>query len=139
MPLTDSIFAFEEPGGLTVKRYARGVLVDGIYVRGALSTFTIRATVQPAVEIARVMPARDLLEREQGQQVMDVRILHTNTFLVSDEQSVDTRNAAQDPDIVVYEGSDWTVLRCEPWNFRGMTGNDKFWKVVITRRMNGAS
>lgn len=138
MPLTDSIFAFEEPGGLPVKRYARGTLVDGNYVKGALTTFTIRAAVQPAVEIARVQPARDLLEREQGQQVMDVRVLHTNTKLVG-EDGIDVRNPTQDPDIVVYEGSEWMVLRCEPWNFRGVGGNDRFWKAVITRRMNGAS
>ena len=86
----------------------------------------------------RVIAGKDLLEKEQAQQVMDVRLLHTNTLLVS-EEGIDTRTATHDPDIVTYEGAEWTVLRCEPWNFRGLSGNDKFWQVIIVRRMNGAS
>lgn len=139
MPLSDSIFAFEEPGGLVVTRHARGTYVDGVYQTGAASTFTIRAAVQPAREIARVTAGRDLIEKEQNGQVFDVRLLHTNTKLVG-EVGIDTRNPTQDPDKVTYEGSQWTVLRCEPWNFRFFgISNDKFWQVIITREMDGAS
>lgn len=138
MPLSDSILAFEEPGGLLVTRRVRGVLVDGVYQPGAATTFTIRATVQPAREIARVIAGRDLQEREQGQQVYDTRRLHTPTKLV-DEEGIDTRNEGQDPDIVHYEGGEWTVLRCEPWNFRTFGVNDKFWDCIIVRRMLGGS
>jgi hypothetical protein len=115
------------------------VFVDGIYVPEPESTFTIRAAVQPAREISRVIAGRDLIEKEQNGQVFDVRLMHTNTKLVG-EVGIDTRNPTQDPDKVVYEGSDWTVLRCEPWNYRtyGAT-NDKFWQVILTREMGGAS
>lgn len=132
MPLTDSIFAFEEPGGLLVTRTAKGVLIDGIYQPGTTSTFTIRAAVQPAREIARVTAGRDMIEREQGQQVYDVRLLHTNT-------EVTNGNKTLDADMITYEGDQWTVIRCEPWNFRlaAFGVNDKFWQVIITRTMEG--
>lgn len=77
---------------------------------------------------------RDLVEKEMNQHVYDVRLLHTNTEL-------NVRTEAQDPDTVSYEGSDWTVIRCEPWNFRSPGGlpNDKFWQIIISRKMEGGS
>lgn len=138
MPLSDSILAFEEPGGLQVTRRARGTLVAGVYQPGAATTFTIRGVVQPAREIARVIAGRDLQEKEHGQHVYDTRRLHTPTKLVG-EEGIDTRNEQQDPDIVHYEGSEWIVLRCEPWNFRTFGVNDKFWDCIIVRKMRGGS
>lgn len=133
MALTDSIFAFEEPGGLVVTRTAKGSLVYGVNQPGATTTFTIRAAVQPAREIARVTAGRDLIEKEQGQQVYDVRLLHTNTELTNGTQTYEA-------DKVSFEGDNWTVMRCEPWNFRNAAHgtNAKFWQVIITREMDGA-
>lgn len=112
-----------------------GTFVDGVYVKGTPTTFNIEANIQPAVEISRVTAGRDLVEKEWLQQGYDVCIFYTKTALI------DIRNQNQDPDQMFYAEGLWTVVRCEPWNFRGPGGytNDKFWKGVITRKMAGAS
>lgn len=128
MSLLDSIFGFQT-GVYTVTRRPVGTNVNGIYVPSTSpTTFTIRAVIQPAVEIARVTAGRDLREREQNQQVDDVQIVHTDT-------EIKTRTPTNDPDIVSYDGDNWTVIRVEKWVFGGTT----FWKAVITRATEGAS
>lgn len=126
--LIQSIFGFQT-GVYTVTRRAVGTFVDGNYVENPVTTtFTIRAVIQPAREIARVTAGRDLLEREQNQHVDDVRIIHSNTEIC-------TRTAALDPDKITFEGGTWTVIRVEHWEMSG----EEFWEGIISREMHGGA
>lgn len=128
MSLLDSIFGFQT-GVYTMIRRSAGTLVNGIYTPSATTTTSqIRAVIQPAVEIARVTAGRDMREREQNQQVDDVQIVHTDT-------EIKGRTPTNDPEVIMIDGQEWTVIRVEKWPFSGYF----FWKAVITRETNGAS
>ena len=127
MSILDSIYAFQT-GTYTVTRRPTGTFVDGIYQPAAASTFTIRAVIQPAREIARVMPARDMRETEQNQFVYDVMMLHTDT-------EVKTRTPTTDADMITFKGDQWQVIRVEEWDYNGVL----FWQAIITRTLDGAS
>lgn len=128
MSLLDSIYGFQT-GVYTITRRVTGSFVNGNYVPNpTTSTLSVRAVIQPAVEIQRVTAGRDMREREQNQQVDDVQIIHTDT-------EIKTRSPTHDPDVVTFEGDSWVIIRVEKWVFGGTT----FWKGVMTRETEGGS
>ncbi len=129
MSILDTLYSFQT-GVYTIKRTVPSPPVDGVFGPGTTSTFTVRACIQPAREIARVMPARELREGEHLQTVYDVMMMHTDT-------EVTTATQAHDADVVVYEGADWTVIRAEKWVYPGPMGTVTMWQCIISKKMGG--
>lgn len=88
---------------LTVKRPAGGSYVNGVWVEsGAPTTITVKASAQPATtEEMETLP-----EARRSQGVYK---------LYSDSRFQSVLENANNPDIVVIDGQDYEVMRCEPW------------------------
>ena len=127
MPLLDTITSLAT-GSYTVTRWAVGSFTDGIYAKGAPTTFAIRAVLEVATGMQRVVPGRDMLGEPEGQTVNDVRILYS-------KEELRTRQPDQEPDEVTIDGSQWLVFRVEWWNLGGQV----HYRTVVTRKTAGAS
>lgn len=99
MPLRDSITAFST-GTYTVTRTATGMRVEGSYVPGATSTFSIDASIQPVT-------GRNVKGMPEGRRPEELRVVFTTTELI-----------AGDPghgmgDVVTYKSEAWEVITSE--------------------------
>lgn len=128
MALSDTIGDFST-GQLAITRATGGAMVNGIWIPGTPITIMIDASVQPATGMARVVGGQDMESNDEGQSTVDVRQLYTTTQLFA------RSSVTQDPDLVNFEGSQWTVFRVEEWNLSG----DVFFRVVFTKSTLGAS
>jgi hypothetical protein len=127
LDVIDSLFSDEE---VTFTRRTGGAYVDGIWVPGTnVSIITIpAASIQPATGLQRVVGGRDMRSDEQGQLVYDVRVLYSYVELKVREPGVD-------PDIVLFEGDNWTVVRVEKW----VLNDEITYRALIVREARGAS
>lgn len=117
---------------LTIARTTDGIMVDGVYVPNASTTFTVVAVIQPAFNLNRVIGGSNLSARVDDQQSTEVRQLHTRTLLK-------TRTSSNDPDVVVgFEGANWTVARVEKWVLNDLVPEIHY-HVVIERQTGGGS
>lgn len=130
MSLAAAIDSLASDRNLTVIRRAAGTFnIDGVWVPGAATTFTIGSvSIQSASGITRVVGGRDFNADEQGEYVTDVRVLYTAVELR-------TRTPAFEPDQVLYEGGTWTVIRVEQWALN----DDVTYRSLITRETHGGS
>lgn len=127
MSLLRSIRAFYT-GTYVVTRRSGGTWSSGKWTPGAPSTFNLRASIQPATGMQRVVGGKDMRTEVDGQHVDDVRIVFT-------ERELYVRRNDREPDKVTFDGDTWTVFRIEPWDHSGV----KYWRAVITRDVKGAS
>lgn len=127
MALNDSIAALATDT-LTVTRTAEGSYVNGIYAPGATSTFEIDAVVQPAFNLNRVIGGADLQAGLDLQRVETIYQVHTVT-------EIKGRTETTDPDVITYNGDDYTVARVEEWELDG----EIHFHAVITKQTRGAS
>ncbi len=127
LDVIDSLFSDEE---VTFTRRTGGTYVDGIWTPGSsVQTITIpSASIQPATGLQRVVGGRDMRSDEQGQFVYDVRVLYSYVELKVREPGVD-------PDIVLFEGDNWTVVRVEKW----VLNEEITYRALIVRETRGAS
>lgn len=128
MSVLDSIASLST-GTYTVIRRATGTWANGRYTKNPnSSSFQVKAVVQPAFNMNRIIGGRDLKHDEQGQHVTSVQLMYTTTELF-------TRTETHDPDEVVVDGATWTVTRVEKWNHTGRV----FYKVVISEKLEGGA
>ncbi len=131
MGLLESIDAFTPPGAAgthTVTRRPVAPMVSGKYVAGTASTFTVTGPIQPATDMQRVVGGKDMLSGIENRHVDDVRSLYCATELF-------VQSPTHEADMIAFAGANWTVFRCEPWNFSG----EEFWLAILTRETGGAS
>lgn len=116
-------------GTYTVTRRAAGTWVNGVYTPNPITTtFTIRAVVQPAFNLNRVIGGADMRHLDEGQFIWDTQVLYTQTPLV-------TRTTTNDPDIITIDGDDWTAFRVEKWDLAGQV----HYRVIMSRKTDGAA
>lgn len=117
---------------LTVTRTnTTGAYVDGIWVPGTTTTFTIDAVIQPAFNLNRVIGGADLEGSVENERVVEIYQIHTRTELKTRKKGP----PAIEPDLVEYDGAQWTVARVEKWDLDG----EAHYHAVITRVTKGAS
>jgi hypothetical protein len=104
--VTGAIEALESGTAYTVTRYAAGSYVNGRYVRGAASTFTIAASIQPAGE-------HDVLRLPEGLRDRKTIAIFTTTPLqhASEDAAVSDR--------ITYLGEVFEVSSIDEWNETG--------------------
>lgn len=90
-------------GSYTVTRRAAATITSGRAVAGAVTTLTIRASVQPA-------SGRDLMRLEEGRRSNETRVVFTTTKLLVGEQG-----GANEADLVSIDGASWEVQHVETW------------------------
>lgn len=90
--------SFRKP--FTVKRVTAGSYVNGVFVPGTNSTFTIQASIQPLSDI-------DLKTLPEGQREGDMIKAYTD----SDLFPVGESGSGQEPDKIVWKGNDYTVSK----------------------------
>jgi len=132
MSLNESIDSLAT-GDYTVTRRATGAWVKGIYTPGASSTFTIRAVMEPATGLQRVVGGFEMISGYDGQHTNDIRVLYTRTELK-------VRSPNTEPDLVTINGRQYTVFRCEPWDLaKDAANNEVHYRALCTLNTNGAS
>jgi len=82
----------------TVKRTIPGAYVDGVFVEGSETTFTIQASIQPLSDI-------DLVAVPEGRRASDMVKAYTDTSL----HSQGDQGSGQSPDRIVWLGEDYEV------------------------------
>lgn len=82
----------------TIKRTIAGAYVNGVYVEGAETTFTIQASVQP-------MSGEDIVSVPEGRRASDMVKLYTSTDLNSQGDA----GSGQSPDRLVWLGKDYEI------------------------------
>lgn len=94
---------------ITVKRTAAGGYVNGLYVKGAETTFKALASVQQPT-------AQDLKLLPEGERNRDVRKFISN-------KPVRTTNDLDDliADVIVYKSMNFKLINVEDWNAYGHT------------------
>ena len=125
--LNDSIDGLANATMLVTRR-AAGATVNGIYVKGAATTFSVDVVLQPAFNLNRVVGGANLEARVDNQKVTDVRVFYSQIALVE-------RTLTTDPDVVTYNGADWTVARVETWDLSGET----HYRVIISKQTHGGA
>ncbi len=83
---------------LTVNRPSGGARVNGRWVPGSTSSFTIKTSVQPA-------NGKDLEALEEGQRTSEILKIYPSTELKTIDQHI-----SQEADIVVNDGKNYTVV-----------------------------
>lgn len=83
----------------TIKRVTAGSYVDGVWVPGTESTFTIQASVQPLKDI-------ELANLPEGRRNSDTIKLYTNSDLLT----VEDKGVNQQPDRIVWQGFDYEII-----------------------------
>lgn len=83
----------------TINRVSAGSYVDGVWVTGVESTFTIQASVQPLKDDA-------LVNLPEGRRASDTVKLYTSSDLIS----LDDKGANQQPDKLVWRGEDYEIV-----------------------------
>lgn len=86
----------------TIKRTVPGSYVNGVYVEGAETTFTIQASVQP-------MSGEDIVSVPEGRRASDMVKLYTSTDLNSQGDA----GSGQSPDRLVWLGKDYEIYSKE--------------------------
>lgn len=125
MSLLESIDAFITDV-VPVQRFVQGSFVSGIYVPAAPTTLNVPVAIEPATGMQRVVGGRDMRSTEQNEFTSDVRQFFTRTKMFP-------RTNTNDPDVITYDGSSWTVFRVEPWTIDGET----FYRCTMTRQTLG--
>lgn len=87
--------AFRKPQ--TIKRKAVGAYVDGVWIDGATSQFTISASVQPLSD-------QDLINLPSGRRESDIVKMYCSNDLIEGNHL-----AGQSPDILVWLGRDYEI------------------------------
>lgn len=134
MSLNDTIDSLAT-GRYTVTRTTAGSYVDGVWsLSGStVTTFIISAVQEPATGLQRVVGGFEMRSAEDGQHVVDVRVLYTRTELYP-------RNDSYEPDTVTINGRQYTVFRCEPWDLAYYeSSNQVHYRVLCTRKTQGAT
>jgi uncharacterized protein involved in copper resistance len=129
VPLSDVIDSLASDNNIVVTRRTGGSMVNGIWVPGPATTFTIPAvSIQPATGMQRVVGGRDMRSDEQGQHTDDVRAIYTYVELRD-------RTPANDPDQLAFDGGTWIVTRVERWQIN----SEVIYRCMMTRETRGAS
>ena len=116
-------------GTYTVTRRPKGTWSNGVYVLNASpTTFTIKAVVQPAFNLNRVVGGADMRHPDEGQFIWDTQVIYTATPIF-------TRTDLYDPDIISIDGDDWQAFRVETWNLVGQV----HYRVILSRKTDGAA
>ena len=113
---------------ILVTRQTSKTFVNGIATAGSTSTLTIDAVVQPAFNLNRVIGGANLYGEVDGQHATDVRQLWTRTLLY-------TRSPTTEPDMLTFQGRNWTVARVEKW----VLGDQTHYHVVASAQTGGAA
>ena len=87
---------------VVVKRPAAGSYVNGVWVAGAESTLSVKASVQPAT-------TEDLQSLPENRRTLGAYRLYSSTRFQS------LVEGEQNPDIIVIDGQDYEVTQVEPW------------------------
>ena len=125
----DSLAGLGNSGVLPVARSVTGTFdAVGKYIVATPTTFTVTGIIEPATGFSRVVGGQDMISDEQGQHTNDVRVLYTATQLFP-------RTPTNDPDLITYQGVQWTVFRVEKWDLTGQV----LYRVLFTRETDGAS
>lgn len=89
--------SFRKP--FTVKRFVTaGTYVNGVFVSGSSTTFTIQASIQPLSDI-------DLSTLPEGQREGDMVKIYTDTDLFG----IGASGSGQEPDKVEWRGAYYTI------------------------------
>lgn len=115
-------------GEYTVTRFDEGENVDGVWVSGATTTFTIIACVQPATNLQRVVGGADMRSLESNERTDNVRVLWTRTAL-------HPRDREEDSDRILIDGRQYKVFRVEKWTYDG----EQHYRVACTLLTGGGS
>lgn len=117
MSASDLISRFGK--SVTVTRYAAGSYVNGTYVAGATSTFSVDVSVQP-------IQGRELLNLPEAQRTRRWMKGYCGTELLTADQS-DSEKA----DVVTVDGIDFEVQESQIWEGGGGNTDLDHWKIKI--------
>jgi hypothetical protein len=131
MSVNESIDSLSNATLTVTRTTTTGAYVDGIWVKGASTTFTIDAVIQPAFNLNRVIGGADLEGNVENQSVVEIYQVHTRTQLFTRKKGP----PAIEPDLIEYDDAQWTVARVEEWDIDG----EVHYHAVITRVTHGAS
>lgn len=98
-----SLIASFSTGAYSVTRTARGATADGRVSSGTTSTFSITASVSPAV-------GSDLLKLPEGRRTNEVRAVITDTFM-----TIGGQGSAYEADQIGIDGTLWEISHVEAW------------------------
>lgn len=128
MSLNDSITSLAN-ATVTIRRTSESTFVNGKYVKGAPTLITgVRAVVQPAYNLNRVIGGADIEATVDNQRIAEVYQIHLLEKLYTVEED-------HDPDVILWRDSEWTVIRVEEWEITG----EIHYHAVITKVTRGAS
>lgn len=111
MALRDAIKSLTrlDPHDYVVTRTTAGEYdaATGLYVRGAVTTFMIEASIQPS-------SGRDLQSLPDGERTTESRTVYTKTILK-------TRTQTTEPDEITIDGETWVVKTVPTWRSFGQS------------------
>lgn len=94
---------------VTVTRFAVGAYVDGIYEKGATSTFKAVCSVQqPSADEVQLLP--------EGERDKDIR-----KFISKKELKTTNDRNNEIADLVLYKGNQYKIISAQDWNVYGHT------------------
>lgn len=83
-------------GEYELTRYAAGVLVNGVYIKGSPTTKTVAVSIQP-------LSGRELENLSESQGTEDLRVCFTEDLDIQTKDEID------------YNGEQWRVFRVANW------------------------
>jgi hypothetical protein len=86
----------------TIKRLAGGSYVNGIWIEGTESQFTIKASVQP-------MRGQEMLLLDENRRDIASFKIYTDAELITASKN------SQNPDKIVLDDGDYEVIKVMPW------------------------
>lgn len=132
MSLNESIDSLAT-GDYTVTRTVKGTYTNGVYTAGGTSTFTMRAVMEPATGLQRVVGGFEQIALPSGRHTNDIRVVYTRTELFAQTRT-------HDPDRITHNGRQYTVFRCEPWDLaKDAANNEVHYRALCTLDTDGAA
>jgi len=113
--LTDPDFLIE----LTINRKTAGSYIDGLYVAGSSSNFTMQASVQPA-------QAEDFVNMAEGERFGGEQVIYSIRELIG------SKDLTLADAVIGYLGVNWKVTQAQSWIHHG------YYKSIITKVDNGS-
>jgi hypothetical protein len=117
-------------GTYTVQRREAGSYTLGRYTPGALSTFSIVASVQP-------VSGRELKDLPEGQHGDELRLVLTTTELRTrfpgQPDASEYGVPGNDPDHIILDGEPWRIVHVERWQSFG----EVHYECFVAREVGG--
>lgn len=119
-----------QPVTVSITRRIDGTWNAGVYTFSSPITLSnVQMIIMPAYNMNRIVGGADMYALVDNERTFDVRQCYSAVKLY-------TRSPTTDPDVINYEGAQWTVGRVEEWP--DLDG-DLFWHAAVFKVVNGAA